>query len=151
MKQSSTESSVSLDSLDEISIPSVHPRTSGDDGKSCLCSSCCHCNTSSPESQSSRDNPIPQISLFYAPPTFIRELCGITAFSSNHTCRHIRVEECDCHKLWIGFFDEVLGAYADRYTDTVNYSMWCSLDSRDYKYALFVSSTGHGSRKLLCF
>ena len=117
----STDSSISIDSitLEEINIHPVQPRSRIEEDTHCLCSSCCNCTYMEEDESDPRKKPIPHVSLFYAPPTFIRELCGITAFAGSTTCRRVSIEECQCHGLWIGFFNEVLGAYADRYTDIV--------------------------------
>ena len=105
---------------EDICISPVQFRDSKQQQQStCLCSHCCHCIEMKEDGIDIREKEIPHISLFYAPPTFLRELCGVTAFSSSMNCPRVDLEECLCHGLWLGFFDEVLGAYADRYEDIV--------------------------------
>ena len=90
---------------------------------------CCQCNRMKEDSKDIREKPIPHVSLFYAPPTFIRELCGISAFSSSSSCRRISLDECKCHGLWLEFFSEVLSAYSDRYVGIVWFTI-CEMNDR---------------------
>ena len=85
-----------------------------------LCPHCCRCVDMKEEGESTREHLLPQVSLFYAMPTFIRELCGVTAFAPALRCRRVSETECACHNLWLQFFNEVMGAYEHRYTSIVD-------------------------------
>lgn len=132
----------------EIKISPLQRRPNQSENENCLCSSCCNCIQMNENGVDIREKEIPHVSLFYAPPTFLRELCGVTAFAGcsglakgysftgsgeytllsnspfststgTSSCRRVSIDECKCHGLWVGFFNEVLGAYADRYEDIV--------------------------------
>lgn len=119
-KQSLPSLSINMDELEnDIHISPVQPRLSVEKEDGSLCPFCCKCVQRNEEGSDIREKDIPHVSLFYAPPTFIRELCGVGAFAYSDSCRRMSVEECRCHGLWLGFFDEVLGAYADRYESIV--------------------------------
>lgn len=112
--------SLDIDEIDndiQISSPQCRPSSNVEDGS--LCSSCCNCNSMNEETTNSREKELSHVSLLYAPPTFIRDICGVGAFTNTRYCHRVSLEECRCHGLWLGFFDEVLGAYADRYEDIV--------------------------------
>ena len=121
----STDRSVNLDRIiegdeDEMSISPVRLRGSAPPVKEAsLCSHCCRCVEMKENGTSSRERPLAQVSVFYAMPTFLRELCGVTAFAPALRCRRISEEECECHNLWIVFFNEVMSAYENRYTSIV--------------------------------
>lgn len=127
----STDHSVDLSRIiegddDELNIsPIIVKRrtpTTQDESK-CLCEYCCTCEQLSDDAETLRLHSIPQISLFYSPPTFLQDLCGVTAFASSTHCRRVNEDECMCHGLWVDFFSEIMNAYAERYTDSVN-SEW---------------------------
>ena len=113
---------------------SVSPAELEDD--SCLCERCCSCHPFEEDGESLRQHPSPQVSLFYNPPTFLQDLCSITASSPAVRCRRVNEEECTCHGLWVEFFSEILNAYVERYTDSVGERNGCSLDPRDSVHSL---------------
>lgn len=80
---------------------------------------CCRCVEMKEEGEGACERSLPQVSLFYAMPTFLRELCGVTAFAPALRCRRVSEAECECHNLWLQFFNEVMGAYEHRYTSIV--------------------------------
>ena len=90
------------------------------DNSKCLCSYCCTCEQLKDDADTLRLHSIPQISLFYSPPTFLQDLCGVTAFASGIRCRRVNEDECTCHGLWVEFFSEIMNAYVERYTDSVS-------------------------------
>ena len=120
----SADRSVNLDKIiegdeDEMSISPVRLRDSPLPVKESLCPHCCRCVEMKENGASPREHPLPQVSVFYAMPTFLRELCGVTAFAPALCCRRISEEECACHNLWSVFFNEVMSAYENRYTSIV--------------------------------
>lgn len=108
---------------DEICLkpvsPQIVPQLRCEENGDSLCSSCCHCSVMQEESESRREKMIPQVSLFYAPPSFLRDLCGVTAFAPAVFCSAHVEEHSRCQGLMIDFFEDVMRTYAERYSDLV--------------------------------
>lgn len=106
---------IQLQSTPPPIVPQLRCEESGDS----LCASCCHCVTMREQSEDCREQAIPQVSLFYAAPTLLRDLCGVAAFAPAVFCSTYTEEHCKCQGLWLDFFQEVMNAYAERYSDLV--------------------------------
>lgn len=82
LRESSSDTSRSPQVLQAVpSIQAMHAEQEACSHEDALCPHCCRCVEMKEEGEGARERSLPQVSLFYAMPTFLRELCGVTAFA----------------------------------------------------------------------